>query len=69
MVSLRGDLSEMEGDNQSRATRNAELRERLGRMQKEMSQKMGSVFSTMMGIMGADPRDLLTDEQINTLLL
>merc|ERR1711879_824782 len=38
-------------------------------MKKEMGNSMGGMVKKMMGIFGLDPRDLLTDEQIDQLLV
>jgi hypothetical protein len=38
-------------------------------MKGEMQQQFGNVFSKMLSIIGKDPADLLTDEQINKLLM
>jgi Ca2+-binding EF-hand superfamily protein len=66
--SIKSDLEEVEMSNGERAERNAELRERLEGMKGEMNEKFGNVFTKMMGIVGKDPRDFLTDDQINKLL-
>ena len=54
--------------NKQRAENNAELRARLKTMKLESGAKFSKIMNKMMGIMGQDPRDLLTDEQINKLL-
>jgi Ca2+-binding EF-hand superfamily protein len=69
LQAMRDDMIEMQGDNEGRAKRNAELRERLTKMKGEMGSSLGKVMGKMLGIMGMDPRDLLTEEQIDKLLV
>ena len=37
-------------------------------MYKEMNAKLGAMFGKMFGIMGKDPKDLLTEDEIAKLL-
>ena len=69
LSSLRSDLEDSQMNNGERAERNAELRLRLEEMKKETGAQFGNMFGKMLSIMGKDPKDLLTDEQINKLLL
>jgi Ca2+-binding EF-hand superfamily protein len=65
---MRNDLLEAQGSDEERAKRNAELKKRMKRMKNEVGGGIGKLMNKMLGIMGSDPRDLLTDEQINRLL-
>jgi Ca2+-binding EF-hand superfamily protein len=68
LASLRDDLAESQMSNGERAERNSELRARLEEMKKETGAQFGNMFCKMLSIMGKDPKDLLTDDQINKLL-
>eukprot|EP00494_Astrolonche_serrata_P031502 UN31771 len=52
-----------------RAERNEALRNRMETMKKEMGSEVGKVISKMMGIFGASPEDLLTEEEIQKILI
>ena len=65
---LKGSLSEAKMDQETRAKRNAELRQRMNEMKKSSSNALGAVMAKMMQMMGQDPKDLLTEEQINRIL-
>jgi Ca2+-binding EF-hand superfamily protein len=65
---LQSSLEENASQNAARAENNAELRARLETMKYESGAKFSKIMNKMMGIMGQDPRDLLTDEQISKLL-
>ena len=54
--------------NSERAERNAELRARLETMKSDLNEQFGGVFTKMFSIIGKDPRELLTDDEINRLL-
>eukprot|EP00493_Phyllostaurus_siculus_P009768 UN09899 len=64
---MRDDLLEAQGSNEDRAKRNKELRDRMKRMKGEMGGSVGKLMNKMLGLMGQDPRDLLTDAQIDKL--
>eukprot|EP00492_Amphilonche_elongata_P002511 TRINITY_DN276_c0_g1_i2.p1 TRINITY_DN276_c0_g1~~TRINITY_DN276_c0_g1_i2.p1 ORF type:complete len:863 (-),score=234.47 TRINITY_DN276_c0_g1_i2:191-2779(-) len=66
---MRADLEDAHLSAAERAERNSDLRKRLEGMQGEMQATFGNVFSKMLNIIGKDPADLLTDEQINKLLM
>merc|ERR1712113_913635 len=51
-----------------RAERNAELRSRLEQMKKDMGGQMSNVIGKMLSIMGQNPEDILTEEEVNKLL-
>ena len=68
LASLRDDLAESQMSNGERAERNAELRARLETMKGDMNKQFSGIFTKMLGIIGKDPSELLTDEQINKLL-
>jgi len=68
MKTLRGGISGIREDIEGRAKRNQELRERLNGMKRDMNGKLGNVMSKMLSIMGQNPEDLLTDEEISKLL-
>merc|ERR1712062_347653 len=68
LMSLRDDLAESQMSNSERAERNAELRARLETMKGDMNKNFSGIFTKMLGIIGKDPSELLTDEQINKLL-
>jgi len=68
MKTLRGGISGLREDIEGRAKRNQELRERLNGMKRDMNGKLGNVMSKMLSIMGQNPEDLLTDEEISKLL-
>ena len=68
LASLKGELADSQAAMDARQERNGELRARLEEMKGEMSGKMGAVMSKMMNIMGQDPEDILTDEEIQKLL-
>ena len=38
-------------------------------MKGEMQEKMGDVFGKLMGIMGVDPKEFLSEEEVNRLLM
>lgn len=65
---MSADLKDSAAAQAVRAKDNAALRERLEGMKGEMNGKIGSIMSKMMGIMGADPMELMTDEEIDRLL-
>jgi len=68
LSAMRSDLDDAAMSAAERAERNAELRARMETMKGEMQAQFGNVFSKMLGMIGKDPADLLTDEQINKLL-
>lgn len=55
-------LNDVRGNNDTRAQRNKELRARLENMKGEVSDQVNSLIAQMMGV---DPRDVLSDEEIN----
>merc|ERR1719210_283064 len=68
LTKLKASAKESQESNAVRAERNAELRARMGDMKKNMSASLGKVMSKMMGILGQDAKDILTEEQVNRLL-
>merc|ERR1712025_703398 len=66
---LRDSLEENQRENSIRAERNAQLRERMESMKYEMGSKISVVMNKMLGVMGLDPKDVLTDDEINKLLI
>merc|ERR1711862_511552 len=54
---------------EQRSKRNAELRARLEQMKKDSNGKLAGVMAKMMGIMGQNPEDLLTEAEIQKLLI
>ena len=52
-----------------RQARNAELKGRLSQMKRDMGSQMGNLMGKMMSIFGQDPSELLTDEQIDRVLV
>ena len=68
LSAMKDDLVNSNMTNEERAKRNAELRERMNRMKKDMNGSIGKIMNKMLGMMGQDPRDLLTEDQINKLL-
>merc|ERR1719204_1459240 len=69
LAGLRGSLRDARESDKERAARNAELRARMENMRGEMNGELGAVISKMMSIMGQDPEDLLTDEEITRVLV
>jgi Ca2+-binding EF-hand superfamily protein len=65
---MKSTMKEMHMSTTDRAERNAELRGRLTNMQGDMQKNMGDMFGKMMGFMGQDPQDLLTDDQVEKVL-
>ena len=59
---LRDTLQEVRANNDVRADRNAKLRRRMDSMKSEVSAQMNGLISDLLGV---DPRDVLTDEEIN----
>ena len=68
LTALKDDLADSSQTNEERAIRNAELRKRMAGMKKEMGGAIGNIMNKMLGMMGQDPKDLLTDEQIAQIL-
>jgi Ca2+-binding EF-hand superfamily protein len=68
LASLSADLKDAAAQQAERAKDNAALRERMMGMKGEMNGKIGSIMSKMMDIMGADPMDIMTDEEIDRVL-
>ena len=68
LSNLKNGLSLNSESNESRAARNDELRARMQEMKKNLDGNMGAVIGKMMGLMGQDPMDLLTDDEVNKLL-
>jgi Ca2+-binding EF-hand superfamily protein len=66
---MRDDLIEAKGNDEERAKRNADLRGRMKKMKGQMGNSIGKLMNKMLSIMGQDPRDFLTDDQINRLLV
>jgi DNA repair exonuclease SbcCD ATPase subunit len=69
LAGLKGSMSESAANMEARAKQNAELRARLKGMKGEMNSQLGNGMNKMMGMMGADPMDLLTDEEVDKLLV
>ena len=61
---LKDSLGESKEANEERATRNAELRSRMKQMKKDFDGNLGSVVGQMMSMMGQDPLDIMTDEEV-----
>merc|ERR1711862_316846 len=59
---LRDTLQEVRANNDIRAQRNAKLRERMESMKSEVGDQMNSLISQLLNV---DPKDVLTDEEIN----
>merc|ERR1712079_225687 len=59
---IKGNFAEVNMSAEERAKKNAQLKKRLESMQKEIGGQMNELFSKMMGV---DPRDLMTDEEID----
>jgi len=55
-------LADARGNNDIRATRNAELRQRLDNMKGDVQNTVNSLIASMMNI---DPRDVLSDAEID----
>jgi hypothetical protein len=68
LVGLQGGVAASAESAESRAKRNAELKERLKEMKKNMDGSLGKVIGSMMSMMGVDPEDILTDEEVTKLL-
>jgi Ca2+-binding EF-hand superfamily protein len=68
LAGLKGSIADSSSTMQARAKQNAELRVRMKGMKGEMNSQLGKVMNKMMGIMGADPMDVLTDEEVDRLL-
>ena len=62
IVTLKDSLSEIQGNADERAKRNANLRARLENVRGEVSSQMNELLGQLMGI---NPEDVLTDEEIN----
>jgi Ca2+-binding EF-hand superfamily protein len=69
LATMKGDMDKIGKDAEERAKRNGELRERMQKMRGEMGKSMGGLMSKMLGIIGKRPEDLLTEEQIQKLLV
>jgi Ca2+-binding EF-hand superfamily protein len=65
---LQNGMASSAESQESRAKRNAELRQRMKEMKNTMDSNLGNVIGSMMQMMGMDPMDLLTDEEVNKLL-
>ena len=61
-IILKNTFGEARMDNDNRANRKKVLRDRLDGMKGEISAQIGGLLSNMMGL---DPRDVLSDEEIN----
>jgi hypothetical protein len=68
LVGLQGGVAASAESAESRAKRNAELKERLKEMKKNSDGSLGKVIGSMMSMMGVDPEDILTDEEVTKLL-
>ena len=69
MAALREALIEAKTANQERATRNAEMRDRLTAMKGQMQESVGGVVNKMMGMLGKSVEDLMTEEQVVKILV
>ena len=68
MAALREALIEAKTANTERATRNAEMRDRLTAMKGQMQDSVGGV-NKMMGMLGKSVEDLMTEEQVVKILV
>ena len=69
MAALREALIEAKTANSERATRNAEMRDRLTAMKGQMQESVGGVVNKMMGMLGKSVEDLMTEEQVVKILV
>jgi len=58
---FRDTLQEVRANNDVRAERNAEFRQRLDGMKCQVSSQMNALLGDLLGV---DPRDILSDEEI-----
>ena len=68
LSAMKDELVNSNMTNEERAKHNAELRERMNRMKKDMNGSIGKIMNKMLGMMGQDPRALLTEDQFSKLL-
>ena len=68
LKNLQDDLEDATLSTADRQQRNAELRERLNVMKKEMGGQVGKAIGKMLAIMNQNPEDILTEDEINNLL-
>ena len=61
LAAMRSDLDDAAMTAAERAERNAELRARMEGMKGEMQAQFSNVFSKMLGMIGKDPADLLSN--------
>ena len=67
LAGLQADLGDAKMSVEARAKRNAEPQERTEHMKKDMGESMVNVIGKMLSIMGQNPEDILTEEEINKL--
>ena len=69
MGELRGALMEAKEHTQDNVNRNADMRDRLNTQKAAIQSQLGDAMSNMMGVMGQSAEDLMTEEQIEKLLV